>query len=76
MSESNDPHFVVLRKEQIGNLGGEEIGYADADAALDFAEKKTSGDREPRYVVQVLCLVEVDPKPRVIVHDLRAGVAA
>lgn len=59
-------HFVVLKQEQIGalpaNNGGEDI-----DAAISNAEKLTEADQEPRYVVQVLCQVKVDPKPRVVV---------
>jgi len=65
-----EPHFVVLRKEQIGRLTEGDAMCPSAAVALDAARARTAGDKEPRYVVQVLHLVEVDPKPNLIVTDL------
>lgn len=63
-------HFVVLRKEQIGRLTEGDAMCPNAAVALEAAKTRTAGDKEPRYVVQVLHLVEVDPKPNLIVTDL------
>ena len=67
-----EPHFVVLRQEQIGALSA-GVSCADLDEALKFASAKTEGDKEPRYVVQMMYRVQVDPKPRVIVTPLHEG---
>ncbi|HMM26608.1 MAG TPA: hypothetical protein PKA36_17605 [Pseudoxanthomonas mexicana] len=64
-----EPHFVVLKQEQIGALSA-GVSCADLDEAVKVASEKTEGDKEPRYVVQVMYRVQVDPKPRVIVTPL------
>ena len=61
-------HFAVVRMDQLGKpSNGEPLSLDDAVIA---ATLQTSGDKEPRYVVQVLRLVEVDPKPNIVVRDL------
>lgn len=62
-------HFVVLRQEQIGALSA-GLGCVELEEAIKVATEKTEGDKEPRYVVQLLRQISVDPKPRVIVTDL------
>ncbi len=63
-------NFAVVKMDQLGKLaGGAGVGLSLDDAVI-AATLQTSGDKEPRYVVQVLRLVEVDPKPNVIVRDL------
>lgn len=64
-----EPHFVVLRQEQIGALSA-GVSCGSLDEAVKVASEKTEGDKEPRYVVQVMYQVAVDPKPRVIVTQL------
>lgn len=64
-----EPHFVVLRQEQIGALKA-GVGCTSLDEAVKVAQEKTEGDKEPRYVVQLMYQVAVDPKPRVIVTQL------
>lgn len=64
-----EPHFVVLRQEQIGALNA-GISCASLDEAVKVASEKTEGDKEPRYVVQLMYQVAADPKPRVIVTPL------
>lgn len=60
-------HFVVLRQEQIGALAA-GASCKDRAEALVQAKEKTASDREPRYVVQVLAQVTVDPVPNVLVN--------
>lgn len=64
-----EPHFVVLRQEQIGALSA-GVSCASLDEAVKVASEKTEGDKEPRYVVQLMYQVAVDPKPRVILTSL------
>lgn len=66
MAES---HFVILRQEQIGALRC-GISCSDLDEAVRLASEKTESDREPRYVVQLMRQVAIEPKPRVIITDL------
>ncbi|HZF96930.1 MAG TPA: hypothetical protein VEY92_01580 [Pseudoxanthomonas sp.] len=49
------------------------VSCAGLDEAVRVAAEKTEGDREPRYVVQMMYRVQVDPKPRVIVTPLHEG---
>ena len=63
-------HFAVVKMEQLGKLsGGAGVGLSLDDAVIS-AMTQTSGDKEPRYVVQVLRLVEVDPNPNIIVREV------
>ncbi len=65
-------HFAVVRMDQLGKpSNGEALSLEDA---VNVATTLTCGDKEPRYVVQVLRLVEINPTPNVIVRDL-AGVS-
>ena len=73
MAES---HFVILKKEQIGRLTEGSARISTADDAVQMAGAQTTGDREPRYVVQVLHLIEIDPKPNVIVKDIQEVASA
>ena len=51
-------HFAVVKMDQLGKLsGGAGVGPSLDDAVIS-AMTQTSGDKEPRYVVQVLRLVE------------------
>jgi len=61
--------FVVLRQEQVGALSA-GTDCIDLDEAVRVATERTEGDKEPRYVVQLIRRIAVDPKPNVIVTNL------
>lgn len=65
-----EQRFAVVKMDQIGKLAGGDASAQDLQEAVITAMTQTSADKEPRYVVQVLRLVEVDPKPNVIVREV------
>lgn len=65
-----EQRFAVVKMDQIGKLAGGDAAGQDLQEAVITAMTQTSADKEPRYVVQVLRLVEVDPKPNVIVREV------
>lgn len=65
-----EQRFAVVKMDQIGKLAGGDASGQDLQEAVITAMTQTSADKEPRYVVQVLRLVEVDPKPNVIVREV------
>ncbi|HEY0464567.1 MAG TPA: hypothetical protein VGC79_10175 [Polyangiaceae bacterium] len=62
----NPPHFVVMDKHQIGQLAVGANARTLAEA-ITRATEKVKLDFHPRYIVQVMCLVESDRTPRVLI---------
>lgn len=67
-SSTNDspPHFVVMDKHQIAQLRAGAIAPS-LDEAITAATERVQLDMQPRYIVQVISLVEIDRAPRVLI---------
>lgn len=61
MAESTEYLVVPLVALGAGTI------YTDEQTALDAAAAKTSGDRTPRAVVQVIAKVKPDPRVALVV---------